>query len=47
MIIFNGNISDVVEKRGRILGVVIFIFNIGFKNVSYVFVKIIKWEATI
>ena len=25
---FNGNISDVVGKRGRILGTVIFIFNI-------------------
>ena len=35
-----GSISDVVGKRGRILGVVIFIFNISFKNVSYVFVKL-------
>ena len=34
----NGNIYDVVRKRDRILGVVIFIFNISYSNVSYVFV---------
>ena len=28
------------------LGIVIFIFNISFKNVSYVFVKIGQWGAT-
>ena len=47
LIIFNGNISDVVGKGGRILGIVIFIFNINFKNVSYVFVKIVPRGATI
>ena len=30
LVIFNNNISDIVGKRGRILGVVI-IFNISFK----------------
>ena len=44
-ITFNINISDVVENHGRILGIVIF-FNISFKNVSYVFVKILQWEGT-
>ena len=38
-VVNSGNISAVVGKRGRILGVVIFIFS--FKNVSYVFVKIV------
>ena len=33
-----------VVKRGRILGIVIFIFNISFKNDSYVFVKIVQRE---
>ena len=46
-IISNGNISDIVGKRGRILGVAIFIFNISFQNVSYVLVKTIQWGATI
>ena len=41
------NFSDVVGKRGRILGVVIFIVNISFENVSYVFVEIVQWGATI
>ena len=40
-------ISDVVGKRGRILGVVIFISNISFENVSYVFVEIVQRGATI
>ena len=44
-IIFNINISDVDGNHGRILGIVIF-FNISFKNVSYVFVKILQWEVT-
>ena len=44
LVIFNGNIFDVVGKRGRILGIVIFIFNISFKNDSYVFVKIVQRE---
>ena len=44
-IIFNINISDVVGNHGRILGIVIF-FNISFKNVSYVFVKILQWDVT-
>ena len=34
-------------KRGRILYVVIFIFNISFKNVSYAFIKIVLWGANI
>ena len=38
--IFNGTISDTVGKPGRILSVVIFIFNIK-KNVSYAFVNIV------
>ena len=38
----NGSVSDVVGKRVRILGVAIFIFNISFKNVSYVFVKSVQ-----
>ena len=42
-----GNISDIVGNCGRILGVVIFIFNINFKNISYVFFKIVQWGATI
>ena len=33
-IIINGNIFDVVEKHGRILGIVIFIFNITFKMLA-------------
>ena len=36
-VIFNGNISNVVGKRGRILGVVIFIFNTSFRNFSSIF----------
>ena len=44
-IIFNINIPDVVGNHGRILGIVIF-FNISFKNVSYVFVKILQWDVT-
>ena len=44
---FNWSISDVVGKHGRILDVVIFIFNISGK-VRYVFVKkTIQWGATI
>ena len=43
LVIFNGNISDVAEKRGRIPGVVIFIF----KNISYVFAQIVQRAATI
>ena len=35
-----------VGKHGRILCVVIFIFNIIYKNVSYVFVKFIQWGTT-
>ena len=34
LVIFNGNVPDVVGKRGRILGVVI-IFNISLRNVSF------------
>ena len=37
----NGNISEVVGKRGRILGIVIFVFNTSFQNVNHVFVKIV------
>ena len=33
-VMYNGNISDVAGKRGKILGV-IFIFNIYLQNVSY------------
>ena len=36
LVIFKGNISDLIGKCGRVLGVAIFIFNISFKNVSYV-----------
>ena len=39
-VIFSGKIS-VVGKRGRILGIIISIFNTNFKNVSYVFVKFV------
>ena len=46
-VIFYRNISDVAVKRGRIFGAVIFIFNISFKNVSYVFVIIVQPGATI
>ena len=35
-----------VGKRDRIFGVVIFIFNISFKNFSYVFVNIVQMGAT-
>ena len=34
LVIFNNNISDIVGKRGRILGVVI-IFNKSFKALNY------------
>ena len=44
LIIFNGNISDVVGKRGRILVVVIFIFDISFQNFGYVFPEILQRE---
>ena len=47
LFIFDGNISDIVGKHGRILVVIIFMFNISFKNVSYVFVKIVQLGATI
>ena len=40
LVIFNRTISDTVGKPGRILSVVIFIFNIK-KNVNYVFVNIV------
>ena len=43
----NGNISDVVVERGRIISVVIFIIKINFQYVSYVFIKIVQWETTI
>ena len=43
-IVFNGNIPDVVRKRSRILGVVIFIFNIDFQNICYVFVQLYNGE---
>ena len=36
LVIFKGNISDLIGKCGRVLGGAIFIFNISFKNVSYV-----------
>ena len=42
-----GKISDVVGERGRTLGVVIFIFNISFKNIRYLFLKIVQGGATI
>ena len=44
---FYGNISDAVGKGGRTLGVVIFIFDTVFKDVSCVFVKIVQWGAPI
>ena len=47
LIIFNKNISDLVGKRGRILGVFIFILNISFQNINYVFVKIVQCGTTI
>ena len=34
-VILNGKISDVVGKRGRVPGNVIFILNISFQNVNY------------
>ena len=34
--------KEVTSKRGRILGVVIFIFDISFENVIYVFVEFVK-----
>ena len=34
--------SDVIGKFGRTLGVVIFMFNISFQNVSYIFVTIVQ-----
>ena len=36
-----------VGKRGRIFDVATSIFNISFKNVTYVFVKILQWGATV
>ena len=38
----NANTPNVVGKFSRILGVIIFIFNINFQNISYVFVKIVS-----
>ena len=40
-VIFNGDISDALGKGGRILDIVIFIFNISIQNVNYVFVMVI------
>ena len=40
-------ISDVVGKHGRILGVVIFIFDINFENVSNAFVEIVQQGANV
>ena len=38
----------IVGKLGRILGIVAFIFNTNFQNVSYVFVnKTVQWAAII
>ena len=37
---------DVVEKGDRILGVVIFIFNLRFQNINYVFVKTVQLGDT-
>ena len=38
----------IVGKLGRILGIVAFIFNTDFQNVSYVFVnKTVQWAAII
>ena len=42
--IFNGNSSDVVGKQGKILGIVIFICDICFQNVSYVFLSLYNGE---
>ena len=42
LVIFNGDTSDIAGRGGRILDVFIFIFNISFKNISYVFVKIVR-----
>ena len=33
-VIFSGNISDVVGKRGRILGIIISILNINFNKLA-------------
>ena len=41
LVILHDAIFDAVEKRCRILGVAIIIFNVSFQNVSYVFVKIV------
>ena len=46
LVIFNGSISGVFGKCGRILGTIIFILNISFQNVSHVFVKNVQWETT-
>ena len=44
--IFNESIYGVVGKNARILAIVIFIVYISFQSVSYVFFKIVKWQAT-
>ena len=44
LVIFSGNISDVVEKRGGILGVVIFISNISFQNVAMYLLRLYNGE---
>ena len=47
MFVYKEVISDVAGKCGRILGVVIFIFDINFENVSYVFLEVVQPGATI
>ena len=43
-VIFSGNISDVVGKRGRILGVIISILNINFNKLAMYLLRLYNGE---
>ena len=47
LVICSGNISVLLRKGGRILGVVILIFHKSFQNVSYVFVATVQWGPSV
>ena len=47
LVICSGNISVLLRKGGRVLGVVILIFHKSFQNGSYVFVATVQWGPSV
>ena len=43
-VIFSGNISDVVGKRGRILGIIISVLNINFNKLAMYLLRLYNGE---